>query len=284
MKQITWDFVQNNSDQVLTCGLLHLKNQPVCSSNCQKGIGNYLISLDGVPFYIGESNRLDQRIKEQFKDKKSTFYKNYCKWILANPLSQKATIDLFRFQFMLTSIGRKEIEEFGIVNLPTKVNNFQKGKRLKCSFPDEDGLWQSIQDQTNKLLTEAEPYALTASTTPWTAVMPEPIAGLYLLRDSEKKLIYVGESSNLAARIMKHKEQTYISALRRNIGRSVFDFELHVRNGMKRYFTTDQEERVTEFLDSCSLAILPVSVGRFELEEFIIKKHRPPLIRKGNKD
>jgi hypothetical protein len=78
---LTWDDIQKQSDTILSCGLYKLKTQPFCdlADVTEKGSGNYLISLDEVPFYIGEGKDLIERLKRQFRPADSNFYKNFKK-------------------------------------------------------------------------------------------------------------------------------------------------------------------------------------------------------------
>ena len=143
MNKFTWDKIQKQSDEILSCGLHKLKTRPVSdlSTVSEKGFGNYLISLDKVAFYIGEGKELNKRLKQQFNPKTSTFYKNFQKLSSTNQLIKPVTIDKFKIQFISSYIGRKEVEEFGIVNLPTKLNSFQIDKRNKFIIADQNGLW-----------------------------------------------------------------------------------------------------------------------------------------------
>lgn len=86
MRKFTWDLIQNQSDEILSSGLYKLKNQPFCdiSSVIERGFGNYLISLDKVPSYIGEGKDLIKRLKQQFNPKISTFYKSFEKLTITN--------------------------------------------------------------------------------------------------------------------------------------------------------------------------------------------------------
>jgi hypothetical protein len=59
---------------------------------------------------------------------------------------------------------------------------------------------------------------------------------------------------------------------------------LQERNGKKKYFIDNHDKEVTKFLRGTLAAFYPVSFGRYELEEFLIKKYRPLLNRKDNKD
>lgn len=139
MKRLTWDEIQKQSDEILSCGLNKLITQSFCdyADVSERGFGNYLISLNNVPHYIGEGKELNKRLKQQFKPTTSTFYKNFEKLRQTNILIKPSTIDKFIIQFIPTKLGRKEVEEFGIVNLPTKLNRFQIGKRNIFKIADQ---------------------------------------------------------------------------------------------------------------------------------------------------
>lgn len=286
MNKFTWDNIQKQSDEILSCGLHKLKTRPVSdlSTVSEKGFGNYLISLDKVAFYIGEGKELNKRLKQQFNPKTSTFYKNFQKLSSTNQLIKPVTIDKFKIQFISTYIGRKEVEEFGIVNLPTKLNSFQIDKRNKFIIADQNGLWDAVQENFEELIKEGESKILKASFSPWFDTKIISSAGLYLVKDKADKLIYIGESSDVGERITTHSGRTYFSALRRHIGTDILNFKLQEINGKRRYFSDPEDKKVTEFLETCKATIFPVAFGRYELEEYLIKKHRPLLNRKDNKD
>ena len=286
MKKFSWDIIQKQSDEILSCGLNKLKTQPFCDTSTvnEKGFGNYLISLDKIPFYVGEGKELNKRLKQQFKSNTSTFYKNFEKLTLTNQLVKPTTIDKFKIQFIPTSIGRKEVEEFGIVNLPTKLNGFQLYKRKRFDIANQKGLWDAVQENFAKNLKEGENEILKSTFTSWFAAKLVRSAGLYLVKDNSNKLIYIGESSDIGERIKVHSGRTYFSALRRHIGTDILGFELQEIKGKKRYFSEIADRKVTEFLKTCEVTLFPVAFGRYELEEYLIKKHRPLLNRKDNKD
>ena len=286
MNKFSWDIIQKQSDEILSCGLNKLKTQPFCDTSTvnEKGFGNYLISLDKIPFYVGEGKELNKRLKQQFKSNTSTFYKNFEKLNSINPLAKPTTIDKFKIQFISTNIGRKEVEEFGIVNLPTKLNGFQLYKRKKFTITDQKGLWNAVQENHIQLLEEGEIKILKSTFTSWFAAKLVRSAGLYLVKDNSNKLIYIGESSDIGERIKVHSGRTYFSALRRHIGTDILGFELQEIKGKKRYFSEIADRKVTEFLKTCEVTLFPVAFGRYELEEYLIKKHRPLLNRKDNKD
>jgi predicted GIY-YIG superfamily endonuclease len=286
MSKITWDNIQKQSDEILSDGLFTLKSRPFdnFSNVTEKGFGNYLISLDKKPFYIGEAKELSKRIKQQSKPTTSTFYKNYLKATASNQLLKPVDIDSFKIQFITTNIGRKEMEEFGIVNLPTRLNSFQLDKRKKFEIKNHNGLWLSVQNEFADFLKQGETKLFKTAFQPWFNLTTISNAGLYLVKDKADRLIYIGESSDVGERIATHSGRTYFSALRRHIGTEILGFQLKEINKKKRYFSDSEDKRVTDFLTSCKATVFAVNFGRYELEEYLIKKHRPLLNRKDNKD
>ncbi|MDR1916151.1 MAG: GIY-YIG nuclease family protein [Synergistaceae bacterium] len=285
MKNLTWDDIQKQSDTILSCGLYKLKTQPFCdlADVTEKGSGNYLISLDEVPFYIGEGEDLIKRLKQQFRPTTSTFYKNFKKHDSSNHSLVKPSIVKFKIQFISTIIGRKELEEFGIVNLPTKLNHFQLGKRNKCVIADQSELWDMVQQDASKLIKEGENSIIKSKFTHWFDTMIINSAGLYLVKDKSDNLIYIGESSDVGKRIITHSGKTYFSALRRHIGTVIYSFQLQELKGKKRYFSETEDKKITEFLKTCTATVYPISFGRYELEEYLIRTYRPLLNIKCNK-
>ena len=133
------------------------------------------------------------------------------------------------------------------------------------------------------LLKQGEAQLFQTTFKKWFDLATISNAGLYLVKDKSDKLIYVGESSNVGERITTHSGRTYFSALRRHIGTEILGYELKEINKKKRYFSDIEDKNVTEFLRNCKATIFPVNFGRYELEEHLIKKHRPLLNRKDNK-
>src|SRR5690606_27337678 len=100
MGKLTWDDIQKQSDTVLSCGLNKLTTQPIGGliNVTERGFGNYLISLDKIPFYIGEGKELAKRLRQQFKSTTSTFYKSFQKYISDSKLTDPTAIDKFKIQ------------------------------------------------------------------------------------------------------------------------------------------------------------------------------------------
>lgn len=285
MEKINWKFIQQNSDSILADGLWQLIKRPFesCSDITHNDFGNYLISYDEKSYYIGEAKDICKRLKQQFNPKISTFYKNYQKHLTNNKDLNAVPIDGFKIQHISTQLGRKEVEEFGIVNLPTIINSFQLEKRNKYVISYNNGIWNEIQKLKNELLEEGEIEILKSQFKGWSENLVDSNPGLYIVKDKDDQLIYIGESSDISKRYLTHSNTTYFSALRRHIATEILSFELKEKNGKRKYLTEVEESSVTLFLRNCKAVFYSSNLGRCELEEYLIKKHKPLLNRKGNK-
>jgi predicted GIY-YIG superfamily endonuclease len=282
--EINWGICQQDADHILAEGLHALRLQPLVSHNqvVSNRAGVYLVSLEGVPLYIGEAKNLTHRIRQQFTPKTSTFYKSFLKEYDGDDAFAGVGIDDFQIQHMDVSLGRKDLEEFGIVNVPTRLNKFRVGKRNRVSRAEIDSVWREVEMLTEELLPQGEQALLGRASAPWySAVAPPADLGIYLIRWSgSEEILYIGESTELKKRFQTHSGRTYFSALRRHIGTDMLGFELKTVKGKKRYFAPEEDEGVDAFLGECRITFLPVGFGRAELEEYAIGKHRPILNRK----
>lgn len=287
MTQINWKYCQNNSDLILASGinLLIKKSKTSFEDLYPSEYGNYLISDKANKWkYIGEAKSLSNRLKQHSKERTSTFLKNYLKLqkdFLNLPKGLK--INDFQIRTILTNIGRKEIEEFGIVNIPANLNKFQKGKRNKYSGVVEQNIWDDVQSNFQSLLEQGEKELLKSRDYKWFDAQVKSTGGLYWVEHFSKGLIYIGESSNIYDRYETHSGTTYFSALRRHIGENILGFQLQTRKGKKRYFKDNEDLKVTDFLRKCTIKPYGVNFGRYELEEYLIRKYKPLLNRKENK-
>ena len=272
---------QEVSDYILLDGIYELKKSDRLLSIGDAGAesGNYFISHNGKSLYIGETKNLNKRLKQQINPKISTFYKNYLK---SNYMYTSLEINDFDIQVLIHRLGRKEIEEFGIANLDTILNKFQKGKRKRISGNPNKGIWSQIQTNVDKILFEGENELLKVDPVNWYSANVSSNAGIYCVEHNDDGPIYIGESSNINKRYETHSKDTYFSALRRHIGTDILGFELKERNKKKRYFSDTEDQRVNSYLGKCLLRSMKVNFGRFELEEFLIRKHKPLLNRKEN--
>jgi predicted GIY-YIG superfamily endonuclease len=284
MTSIDWHYCQHNSDTILGAGLQRLSssNFITLDQSVPDKAGNYLISFFNRHYYIGEAKQLRKRLSQQFRAVTSTFYKTYL------PLSKKLSPDReigiheFLVQVESTNIGRKELEECGIVNFPTLLNKFQLAKRKRLTGNFQEEIWDQVQNQAPLILENGEKELLNSRSSLWSTVDIPNNPGLYAIEDHNGKLIYIGESSDFITRYKTHSGNTYFSALRRNLGTDIFGFSLIERNGKKRYFETKQDKVITEYLSNCQIKFVVIEFGRFELEEYLIRKYNPLLNRKDN--
>lgn len=279
--KLTWDMCQKLSDVILADGINILKNNRKYHfyNTFSREYGNYLISHSNNSYYIGETKNINERLKQHSREGTSTFYKNYLKKLGSEV---ELEIDNFDVQILETKIGRKEVEEFGIVNLPTKLNKFQKGKRKRFKDNSSPGIWKNIQESAEILIFEGETALSKVEVVNWYNADIPNNAGLYYIEHNIDGLIYIGESSNILNRYKTHSSTTYFSALRRHIGTDCLNFELKIKKGKKRYFSYIEDSEVNAYLKNCSIKGMEVNFGRFELEEYLIRKYKPLLNRKEN--
>lgn len=165
------------------------------------------------------------------------------------------------------------------MNLPTILNKFQKEKRQKREYAGICKLWEDIQLNGTALFLEGEDVFLSQTPITWYDAKIPNSPGVYRVLDSDGRLIYIGESSDIKIRYNTHSNVTYFSALRRHIATDVLDLELLE----KRRLTKQDNEYVDKYLSQCSIDYMPVQFGRYEFEKFLIKKHSPFLNKKDNK-
>ena len=278
---VTWEWIQQEAQQILSSGVHSLtKNiQPTNLVDIKiTRSGNYYI-YSNKDSYIGEANNIRARVRQQFSPSTSTFYKNYKKVNISG--QDLYGILEFKINIMATNIGRKEIEEFGIVNIPTTPNKFQLGKRNVYKIDQHNGLWASVQDNYLKCLNRGKELVLGKGFIPWPQCGDVERPGIYLVKSKHDGLIYVGESSDISERHRTHSGRTYFSALRRHIGTELLGFRLKVIDGKARYFSDDEDVAVDKYLSSCAAIFYEVQIGRYELEDTLIKQLNPILNRKG---
>jgi len=281
---INWGFVQEHANRILAEGIYHLGQRDAGKAaliTVEKP-GNYLISLDERPRYIGEGINVSKRLKTQFHAKRSTFYKTYSKAHAEAPRD----LEEFRVQAMATAFGRKEIEDFGIVNIPTDLNKFQKNKRPRIAAAYSNEMWRLVQEVREDLLVQGAERYFQQPRLPWFEAMPPDVAGIYgLWTVGDPVPLYIGESSELANRYQSHSANTYISALRRHVGTELLGFSLQEKYGKKnRAFTDEEDKTLNEFLSRCEYSWLPVGLGRYEVEDHLIQMELPLLNRKGKQN
>ena len=80
VKNIDWNYCQNNSDLILLHGINQLRESEKfeLTTPAPKTPGNYLITNNRMR-YVGESNNIEKKIASHRALKTYSFYKNYKK-------------------------------------------------------------------------------------------------------------------------------------------------------------------------------------------------------------
>lgn len=99
-----------------------------------------------------------------------------------------------------------------------------------------------------------------------------------------KKLIYIGETGSLRNR-MRDLGRTVNHQFRRSLGKDKFanlrGFKVATS---KRKFPPKFEVKLNTWIEgNLKIAIVPLSLGRKEFEEYICKNHKPRFNRKGQR-
>jgi len=275
MSRIDWTYVQADAEAILADGLealkaaakvkpAHVRDEFPC---------NYLVSLKGEARHVGEGPNAQARLRQQCREASSIFYKAYLK----KP-GPHVPIGEFDFQLMRTDLGRKELEEFGALHLRPA-----KGKRAEAVEHEDTGLWEVVQAQHARLLDEGVAAMMAMKPLSWFDCEPSTGPGLYAVVHQDR-LIYVGESPDLAERHEMHSDHTCFSALRRQIGVELLGYDLQEIGGRRRSFTDDQDWKVTRFLSDCEAVFVAVGLGRHELEERLVTTHAPLLNSRAQKN
>lgn len=273
-----WIELQQQASQVLQGGLSGLlsstlENRPGTVTTAS---GNYLLFAESEPLYIGQALNLRQRLSTHQRSKKFEPF-----------------LETLGFRTMEVAIGRKEIEEYGMFSLKTPLNKSHRNRVFNDSeLLDQQAfeLWGSVQNQSDKLLMQALEHIEAQLILP-DSTENSTLPGIYIVRRNNE-IIYIGESLSLVKRINVHQKTTRFSVFRRSVAKAYLGFELKTKAELgilesqdkKRFFLSPEEElQVNQFVDTCSFWKLPVSFGRFELEDALIKQYAPQLNRKGKK-
>lgn len=262
---IDWEWCQQNATQILASGCRHLLNQPL------KVLGDlastpdiYLLcDKDHHSLYIGQSSNVRRRVGRHIKS--------------GSQLSR----NIHGIRELTVAFGRLELEEFAIAHLRPPYNTSRKGqtsRRLLGNNETQETLWKSCQIQSRTLIDRGIAQALDIPGKPWFDTLLTTEAGGYILCDQDGTALYVGETHNIAERCGSHQTDTYFSALRRNAGRTLLG--LSFAPGSRRRFSAKDDAGVSSYLAGCNLAVIPVSIGRGELESGLIRQLDPLLNRR----
>lgn len=132
---------------------------------------------------------------------------------------------------------------------------------------------------TQLLSTERNKIGLTRE---WANQFPNK-PGVYIIRDKEE-IIYVGETGSIKGR-MKDLIDTRNHTIRRSLGTHLYckvDGFIKASSSLK--FIDAIEDMLNEHIKTnLTIATLPVSLGRKELEEMVFLKNDPIHNRKGQR-
>jgi predicted GIY-YIG superfamily endonuclease len=274
-------------NDVLYAGFRMLMNSAsVAPTEAPHSPGNYVIS-NKAQYYAGEADNLHARIKQQFNENTSTFYKSYKKKV-----QQPLPLTAFELRLMEVKMGRNELEEFCIANCPANLNTSQTNARVPFSGTitgEASELWYYLQKNSDKALNYLEQRLNEIPFIPWVTATPEHGGGVYLINDKEGHTIYIGESSDICERYNTHSKTTRFSAFRRHVAKEILGIDLKTKvelgntesNDKKRMFVRPEEdEKINQFTSTCRIKMMSVLLGRFEFEKYLIRTLRPRLNKK----
>ena len=275
-----WKDSQSNSGEILGAGLQVLSAQPEQPAGfiSSGSPGVYLICFEGLPQYAGEAKALSSRIQQQFSSS-STFYRNYLKYN-GDDLPKGLQINDFSVRSIRADIGRKELEEFAIVELDLILNKAM-GRRDNHTRIQSDDLevWNRFQSSAPQLLSDGSSQFMEGPGVPWESYRASDVPGVYRVHGDNGALLYIGESSNLNRRHGNHSKNSRSSALRRHIGTELLGLKFE----RKMTLSKAGEDLVNSFLSSCTVFGQALPFGRYELENKLIKEQNPLLNRKDKK-
>ena len=132
-----------------------------------------------------------------------------------------------------------------------------------------------------RLLTGGNPIPPVLSRE-WARRFPED-AGVYAVFDNGT-LIYVGETGSLSARMADFLDSRN-HVLRRSLGNTLFkDMDGFRQASAHKRFPDHVEDKNTEYIESrLTVAAVVVPLGRKEIEEHLVGKHRPLYNGKGKR-
>lgn len=274
-----WEGVQEDYIQLLQEGARQLKESEI--KGLRAFAGNYLIYNGSQPLYIGESLNVEKRLTQHWR-KNSAFSRKY----MAYKEEKGLEIDV-KVQSMAVSFGRKEMEEYGMYLWQTPLNSRHNKRKFPYSNPHAQLAWKDLQTKAKDVINlglEAFQQQVPLHDNRLLAANP----GVYgVIKEDE--IIYVGEAIAMNERIKTHLTTTRFSALRRNIARQHFGLilkssqEIGKSNSVdkkKMYLTKAEDALIDSFLAGCQLIVLPVAIGRLELEEKLIASFEPEFNRK----
>ena len=228
---ISWKNIQIESAGILDQGLktLYSLNSLSELSNIPDIAGNYMIFENNKPIYIGQSQHVPNRMRQHLSSKK---FKD-------REIS---------FTLLPVNLGRKEIEEYGILQ-------FKNNKAI----PWKDAI---------------------LSNSPGVYLLYKNTDILYIgegISLSGRYAMHVGQTR---MSVLRRKIAT------RKLGFSLKtkqELGYDTSKDSKRSFLSNLEDvEVSKYLDDCTLKFMEVDFGRLELESQLIHLFKPELNSKNN--
>lgn len=276
--RLSWSDVQRYADAVLASGLVDLmspKASPWAPVD-QHSPGVYVFTDGEAAVYVGESISVAWRTG-QHRDPRSSLMAGLAATGIADPVAWASS--RLRIRTLPVAVGRLELEEFAIACLRPSANKMRRDSRAALAYATATtDLWRGVQDDATRLLKGGVSIAVGVEPVAWAAKRPPIGAGLYILRDAKQKTLYVGETDALAERLGTHSGvRSYFSALRRHVGTELLG--LAFAPNVNRGFSPTGEAAISAYLATCSIALIPLAFGRWELERDLVRELRPILNR-----
>lgn len=137
-----------------------------------------------------------------------------------------------------------------------------------------------LEFYSNELLNRAPKHKIEL-TRQWALQFPD-VAGIYAVF-SDDKVIYVGETGKISGRLMDFLNTRH-HTLRRSLGAGLFSKEpgFKLASSAKK-FPDHIETKVINALKTLQVAVLPILLGRSEIEEYIIETQKPLFNQKAKR-
>jgi predicted GIY-YIG superfamily endonuclease len=281
---MTFSEIQSHSSALCGAALYRLSQaelSPISQAIPPSVPGVYRIVYQGQTYYVGEADNLASRIRQQAKERVSTFYKAFAKYRGKNLSVPNIPIDRFQVAWVPVSLGRNEVEESGMATWATPLNSMNARKARRVSIADLKD-WDLVQGDIQRLLKEGAEMVISMPRMPWKLQSPHASGGVYVVWDTSGACMYVGESASIQERHKTHSQTTYFSVLRRHVGTELLGYTLKpAPNGKLREFKPAENAKVTGFLEPCPSLFIPISFGRLELQDYLIRVLNPKLNRRG---
>ena len=258
-----WDIVQLNSDKLLAEGLhrLMISESRPGEEDLPDDAGNYVF-LDGEnALFAGEAGNLQRRISAQLDEGKSRFYKRY----LQSSPDEVRPLSEMTLRYIPVVIGRKELEEYVIVNLGSGLNREPSANYWLSVRAGVHDFWDRIQKKAADLLNDGSSACLEAEPVRWRNRSVLSTAGVFIIRNRNDEIIRICEAANLAADLKVAESDSHTSDLRYAIGTDQLGFQAVLSSEGRRGFQPNEEEDISRYLHRCTIAQSTVGFGRLEI-------------------